>query len=182
MTRPVDRAWLWKDNPEVPVSVGIDFKWVVEWPSSIWCNGCLLGWGDTKEDETVDRVGGRIWATKSDLLNRKKVCGVIKGWTLNDMWNLKFQLATRSIEVRRFQGMGARNALPSAFLTLMIIIVSKIENGGERQLTLLHLAARRCLPPNHLKPAVPATTTINHPISSVNSRTSSDVPGSYNWY
>ena len=35
--------------------------------------------GIQKKDETVDRVGGRIWTTKSDLLSRKIVRGVIKG-------------------------------------------------------------------------------------------------------
>ena len=32
-----------------------------------------------KKDETVDKVGGGIWTTKSDLLSRKIVRSVIKG-------------------------------------------------------------------------------------------------------
>ena len=40
-------------------------------------------------------------------------------------------MATRSIEVRRLQGMGTQ-CNTSAFLTLMIIIVSKIENEEKR--------------------------------------------------
>ena len=31
-----------------------------------------------KKDEALDRVGGRICATKSDLLSKKIVCGVIR--------------------------------------------------------------------------------------------------------
>ena len=31
-----------------------------------------------KKDEIVDRVGGRIWTSKSDLLSEKIVCGVIR--------------------------------------------------------------------------------------------------------
>ena len=35
-----------------------------------------------KKDEAVDEVGGKIWGTKSDLLSKNKVCGVIRGWML----------------------------------------------------------------------------------------------------
>ena len=53
--------------------------------------------------ETVDRVGSRIWDTKSDLLSRKIVCGVIKGWTLNDRCNLEVQLKWRRRGRKRFE-------------------------------------------------------------------------------
>ena len=43
---------LWKDDPEL--SDGIYFKWVVD-----CCDGAL-GRGDTKKDEAVDGVGGRM--------------------------------------------------------------------------------------------------------------------------
>ena len=60
------------------MSVGIGFKWVVD---NLRLFDVMAAYWDEEiqKDESVDRIGGRIWATKLDLLSRKIVCGVIKG-------------------------------------------------------------------------------------------------------
>ena len=39
-----------------------------------------------EKDAAVDRAGGRICVIKSDLLSKKRVCGVIRGWMLGGIW------------------------------------------------------------------------------------------------
>ena len=61
------------------MSFGIDFKWVVD---NLRLFDVMAAYWDeeVQKSETVDRVGGRIWSTKSHLLSRKIVCGAVKGW------------------------------------------------------------------------------------------------------
>ena len=115
VTRLVDQAWLRKDDPEV--SDGINFKCAVKFTC---CDGAL-GWGDTKKDEAVDRVGGRMWVTKSDLLSRKIVCGVIKGRMLGGIWMSSWCGDEEDDGDTRTSGKGSTQSATSAFLTLLIM-------------------------------------------------------------
>lgn len=129
VTRLVDQAWLWRGDLDTftfwasmgLVEVGINCMWVVKRGLFTWYDCAFEGgdkW-DTEKDEVVDKAEGRLWVTKSDLLSKKKVCGVIRGWIPGGIWRFNCCWDCDDDEGTRTSGKGSTQSATSAFLTLV---------------------------------------------------------------